>query len=586
MPRGPPRQRNLPPIAPHVYSEIAQHINDSRTLAALNSTSSGIYMATRFYLYRSIHVVNTGHLLVRTLAENPALPLMVRSLQFTGVARAFVKIVGADWIKVLVAMENLKHLRVQQHVHFDERIIPIIRFRLNSFVAGTSISTGWDALIRAQVHIQSITAYGFSTFLAGTPPPNWVNLEHVTAFASHLASFLEVYPLTSVRFCTYRVHGTIGLPLHTLERFARLPATVVKMQAMCTQFSLLEAAGPWLLLLQELVVDEGDGDWNKHLARIKSIASQLKAERLPVLSSLTFATSWNGSYFQVRGLKGFGVRLQLGHPTPECCPNPVPDNTFRIIDYHYRHHVALDYCGCCSHSQYDQLINARLLPSLTRTSRATVFDLGFPDFIMPHGGATGNLLVHDASKISSAHEKRNRRRASLAERTATRATNQSAVDESLGWDHICDALMEADTAAPRATLEQPPSGFVYVTDDDGSVYRICTYGIDECRVYMGPESRVQIPDDPEEEEFVEGQRMEDIWTAVLERQTAAGEVLREHAGDPTLVRHFLAIPVQDIMPALQGCPLDHDAGQEMSSGQAWCCKQMVKYDRDAALPFE
>ncbi|KAJ7199339.1 hypothetical protein C8J57DRAFT_688494 [Mycena rebaudengoi] len=203
-----------------------------------------------------------------------------------------------------------------------------------------------------------------------------------------------------------------------------------------------------------------------------------------------------------------------------------------------------------------------------------------------HGGATGNLLVHDASKISSAHEKRNRRRASLAERTATRATNQSAVDESLGWDRICDALMEADTAAPRATLEQPPSGFAYVTDDDGSVYRICTYGIDECRVHMGPESRVQIPDDPEEEEFVEGQRMEDIWTAVLERQTTAGEVLREHAGDPTLVRHFLAIPVQDIMPALQGCPLDHDAGQEMNSGQAWCCKQMVKYDRDAALPFE
>ncbi|KAJ7252688.1 hypothetical protein C8J57DRAFT_639198 [Mycena rebaudengoi] len=106
--------------------------------------------------------------------------------------------------------------------------------------------------------------------------------------------------------------------------------------------------------------------------------------------------SWNGSYFQVRGLKGFGVRLQLGHPTPECCPNPVPDNTFRIIDYHYRHHVALDYCGCCSHSQYDQLINARLLPSLTRTSRATVFDLGFPDFIMREMERySGQILIDD-----------------------------------------------------------------------------------------------------------------------------------------------------------------------------------------------
>ncbi|KAJ7276583.1 hypothetical protein C8J57DRAFT_193360 [Mycena rebaudengoi] len=290
MARGPPRQRNLPPIAADIYSQIAQHIDDHRTLAALNRTSSGIYISTRVCLYRSIYVVNRGHLLVRTVANNPALSLMVRSLDFAGVARVFVKIAGGEWIKALVDMVNLKHLRIEQYVHFDQRIIPNIRFHLSSFVAGYAISNGWDALIRSQVFINSITAYGFSTFLVGTPPSNWVILEHVTVFAPHLASFLEIYPLKSVRFCMPRLKGVVTLPLHTLERFARLPATVVKMRVMCAQFVLLEAAGLWLLQLQELVLEEGDGGWCKRLVDIKSIASQMKAERLPVLSCLRFVT--------------------------------------------------------------------------------------------------------------------------------------------------------------------------------------------------------------------------------------------------------------------------------------------------------
>ncbi|KAJ7276911.1 hypothetical protein C8J57DRAFT_1714105 [Mycena rebaudengoi] len=196
--------------------------------------------------------------------------------------------------------------------------------------------------------------------------------------------------------------------------------------------------------------------------------------------------------------------------------------------------------------------------------------------------ATGNLR---ASEDSSIQEKKDRRKTSLALRAATRAAAEGSVDESSGWEALCDVLTEVDEA-PRITLEYPPSGFAYVTDDDGGVYRICTYGIDECRLYMGPESCVAIPDDPEDAAFAEGQGMEDIWTAVLERQAAADEALGLCEGVAPGGAHFLAIPVRDIMPALQGGAPGDNAPQEMSNGQTWCLRQMVKYDREAPLTFK
>ncbi|KAJ7276584.1 hypothetical protein C8J57DRAFT_193361 [Mycena rebaudengoi] len=96
---------------------------------------------------------------------------------------------------------------------------------------------------------------------------------------------------------------------------------------------------------------------------------------------LHIVETWKGEYFVVRGLKSFGVRLQLRHQSRRC-PSPVPDNAYIITDYHAWHPVALDYCGCSTISPERQLMRARLLPSRTRPSAATVFDLGFPHFIM------------------------------------------------------------------------------------------------------------------------------------------------------------------------------------------------------------
>jgi hypothetical protein len=74
--------------------------------------------------------------------------------------------------------------------------------------------------------------------------------------------------------------------------------------------------------------------------------------------------------------------------------------------------------------------------------------------------------------------------------------------------------------------------------------------------------------------------MEDIWSAVLERQAANDEPLAQCAGTTAIGGHFLAIPIRDIMPALQSVPQGNDAAREMSPRQTWCLRQMVKYDRE------
>ncbi|KAJ7227790.1 hypothetical protein C8J57DRAFT_1252317 [Mycena rebaudengoi] len=139
---------------------------------------------------------------------------------------------------------------------------------------------------------------------------------------------------------------------------------------------------------------------------------------------------------------------------------------------------------------------------------------------------TGNLRAPGDWSDSSIREKRSRRKASLASHAATSTATDHRVDESQGWEAIGDELAEVGKAL-RVTLDHPPEGFTYVTDDEYKTFfeTICTYGIDECHVYMGPESRVAIPEDSRDTEFVEGQRREDIWSAVLERQAANDEPL-------------------------------------------------------------
>ncbi|KAJ7279179.1 hypothetical protein C8J57DRAFT_1502997 [Mycena rebaudengoi] len=526
MGRGPPRLRNLAPLPSDIYLEISQHM-DRATLAVFNRASTETRDATRPSLYRHIEVLDTAPLLVRTLGNNFTLSAMVRSLRFSPALRAYPNVAGAEWNQALIAMIHLQHLGVETYVHMDRRIIHLIRFRLTSCSAGYALSQGWNMFLHAQVNLKSLTIYGYSLLLAGELPTTFTHLKHVSATTHQATSFLAIYPLKSVRFLVHLV-SPVPLATRTLERFSRLPATVVKLRLLCSHFVPVDAAGPWLLALEELTLDEGEGNWDQRLAGVNSMALQLKVGNVPRLSSLRAGMVL---FFDRRGLKSFGVRLQLGHRSRERCLEPIPDDDFRITNYH---------------------ADERQTASQSKES-----------------------LPSDPA------------------RTGAKTRLERVVDDSLGWDPLCDTLsdwaVEAHKKIPRVTLEYPPDGFAYITDTDGGVYRICTYGIDECRLYMGPESRVRLPDDPQDVQFAEGQTMEDIWTAVVERQAAVDELVRGHAPDGTPGEHFLAIPVRDIMPSLLGGASGHledDAVAEMTKGQVWCRGQMVKYDREAYVTFK
>ncbi|KAJ7233415.1 hypothetical protein C8J57DRAFT_1532340 [Mycena rebaudengoi] len=205
-----PRLRNLAPLPSDVYLEISHHV-DRNTLTALNRASSTTHNATRTSLYRHIEVAATAPLLVSTLANNRALSEMVCSLTFPFVTRAVTNIVGSEWNEVLVAMIHLQHLAVQQYVHMDARIVSDIRFRLLSFSAGYALSRGWDTFVRAQLHIKTLTIYGFSLLLAGDLPTTFVNLEQ---------DVIELHDNVQDAFRVRNTHGLnsrLGLTLIAAE---------------------------------------------------------------------------------------------------------------------------------------------------------------------------------------------------------------------------------------------------------------------------------------------------------------------------------------------------------------------------------
>ncbi|KAJ7277782.1 hypothetical protein C8J57DRAFT_1579345 [Mycena rebaudengoi] len=424
----------MPPILPDIVAEIAS-CAPLDTRIALSCISKAVNDLMRAGIYRNLSLSCTAApLLVRTLAENHALPPMVHSLRFARPIRGFSWVNGAEWNQVLEDMINLKHLHVEQYVNMDVRIISRIQFSLLSFTAGFAIAGGWDALVRTQVEMESLIFCGSFSSFAGPPPNGLGRLRHLTAAVPTLALFLEQYPLNSVQFLRPRVAPGLSMPMYALERLATRPASIVKLCLLCAQFAALPlevVGGSWLQGLQELTLDETEGSWDRRLASLAQVASLLTPARIPTLSLLRLvdfdtvysewqdivawilherchlrtlrrlhicskegctswsdwgnvgqivkAQTWTGSYWEAGGLKPLGLRFQLGHGRNQACPNPIADDAFVINDFRGVHAVALDYCGCRGMSHRKQLTCARLLHE--GPSEASAYDWGMPSSI-------------------------------------------------------------------------------------------------------------------------------------------------------------------------------------------------------------
>ncbi|KAJ6591938.1 hypothetical protein B0H10DRAFT_1829715, partial [Mycena sp. CBHHK59/15] len=82
---------------------------------------------------------------------------------------------------------------------------------------------------------------------------------------------------------------------------------------------------------------------------------------------------WDGISFKRCALKSLGIRIQLGHPLGERCPNPAraAGDDFVIINSHTIDEVGLDYCNCgTAKPRPIQLLRVRLYPATSTNPRS------------------------------------------------------------------------------------------------------------------------------------------------------------------------------------------------------------------------
>ncbi|KAJ7437877.1 hypothetical protein FB451DRAFT_1192965 [Mycena latifolia] len=123
----------MPPTGvPDVLWEIAA-ASDPHTRCQLVLLCSWAQARVCSLLYQHISVGDEAGRLVRTLADKRSLPPMVQSLIFHSSLCAYIN--KAEWTLMLPAMQNLRHLVVNHHIPLDHLILPLITFRLHTFLS-------------------------------------------------------------------------------------------------------------------------------------------------------------------------------------------------------------------------------------------------------------------------------------------------------------------------------------------------------------------------------------------------------------------------------------------------------------------
>ncbi|KAF7968786.1 hypothetical protein HWV62_29298 [Athelia sp. TMB] len=70
-------------------------------------------------------------------------------------------------------------------------------------------------------------------------------------------------------------------------------------------------------------------------------------EGVPVVRCKDCFDRWNGTFFEKTDLRALGLRLQLGHPSGQCCPYQIASSeSFTVLHTNGIHQLAVDFCNC------------------------------------------------------------------------------------------------------------------------------------------------------------------------------------------------------------------------------------------------
>ncbi|KAJ7080572.1 hypothetical protein B0H15DRAFT_953442 [Mycena belliarum] len=192
-------------------------------------------------LYCDIYVGDRADRLVLTLADQPHLPRLVRSLNFGSSLCARVDM--DPWAKVLPFLCNLRHLVIAHHVPLESWLLPSLQLRLLSFTSRGSLSGAWATFISSQTSLRELVCYG--DFFATVPGREKLpDLRSITGRTEDVGKFARFYSLE---------HFSITFGTLTAKDLLRFEVSPARLQTMfpVLRSVMLDQDGNWFPLFKQ-----------------------------------------------------------------------------------------------------------------------------------------------------------------------------------------------------------------------------------------------------------------------------------------------------------------------------------------------
>ncbi|KAJ7785316.1 hypothetical protein DFH07DRAFT_763908 [Mycena maculata] len=220
-----------------MHWEIIQHC-DLSTLLSLTRLDNSFDVLVRPFIYREIVMSRRAKMLIKTLVfEN---------------TRANVRL---EWNRVLLRMQNLKHLVVTNQVPLAREAISRLPFCLIFFGARCTVAGAWADLVASQTSLEVLC---FEDEFFSKLPTLKARPADVARFMESHSSLLDVWLWSGSPNS-----GQAGLTSPELDRLTRSPSRPLTMRLGAGQLLILLDEAPALLsAVVHIAIDEDDDWWS------------------------------------------------------------------------------------------------------------------------------------------------------------------------------------------------------------------------------------------------------------------------------------------------------------------------------------
>ncbi|KAJ6512096.1 hypothetical protein C8R47DRAFT_1064741 [Mycena vitilis] len=247
------RPMNVPTLPTDIWRRIAKLCPLSTQLEIVQ-LNSYLWFHVVALVYRDVFVGARAMKFVHTLANNPKLPGLVKTLGFEESPETAVN--ATEWALVLPAMRSLGWLMVCSTVPCPCHVIPSITFRLWAFGSYSSVVGSWVDLIASQSGLTELLLW--SDYYGSTPGVDKLPmLRSMRGRPADVARFANVHALDDIWFFIPPFGRGRSLKGPDLDLFAASKTRLVTVRMRPSQFMVLFRAAPQVLTsLCHIVLEE------------------------------------------------------------------------------------------------------------------------------------------------------------------------------------------------------------------------------------------------------------------------------------------------------------------------------------------